>query len=73
VFSSGAALPTGWHRIELCGRTGTAGSWRLSLDGVVRGTWTANNGTSPIGIVQFGDDTVKTFTANVDDVAVSVW
>jgi hypothetical protein len=73
VFSSGLVLPTGWHRIELCGRVGTSGTLRLSLDGAVRGSWTVNNGTTSIGAVQFGDDTAKTFTANVDDVTVVAW
>jgi hypothetical protein len=73
VLSSGAVLPTGWHRIELCGRVGTSGALQLSLDGAVRGSWTVNNGTTSIGAVQFGDDTAKTFTANVDDVTVVAW
>jgi hypothetical protein len=68
VFSTGRTLPAGWSTLRLCGATGTTGSWTLSLDGAQLGSWSANNGSTPIGRVQIGDDTAKTVTFNIDDV-----
>ncbi len=71
VFTSSATLPSGWSTLGLCGTIGTSGSWTLSLNGTELGTWTTNNGTTPIGRVQIGDDLAKTVTFNVDDVVVT--
>jgi hypothetical protein len=69
--SSGVALGTGWHAIELCGSVGAASTWTLSRDGIVIvNAWQADVGTTPVGRVQIGDTASKTWTANFDDVAV---
>ena len=69
-LSSGVALPLGtWSNLEICGTIGTAGSWQLYLDGTsILGPWTSDSGTTQIGRVQIGDDAVKTFSLNVDDI-----
>jgi alpha-tubulin suppressor-like RCC1 family protein len=69
--SSGIALGSGWHVVELCGTVGAAGSWDLYRDGVriVTG-WVANTGTVPVGRIQIGDTGTKTYTASFDDVVV---
>lgn len=69
--SSGVALGTGWHNVELCGTIGTTGTWDLYRDGVkILGGWVANTGTIPIGRIQIGDNAAKTFTVNWDDVVL---
>ena len=68
TFSSGRALPTGWNTIELCATVGTSGTLSLWLNGSQIGTWTTNNGTSPITRLQIGDDAAKTVTINFDEV-----
>ena len=69
--SSGVALGTGWHGIQLCGTVGASGSWDLYRDGIKIVTgWVANTGTTPVGRVEIGDDGAKTFTINFDDVSV---
>lgn len=70
VFDPTAVLASGWHRLELCTRVGTVGEIRLSVDGILEGTWSANVGTSSIDRVQLFDETAKTFIANADDVSV---
>jgi chitodextrinase len=71
--SSGVALGTGWHNLELCGTTGAAGAWDLYRDGVrVVSGWVADTGPDPIGRVQIGDTAAKTWTANFDDVRVDL-
>jgi hypothetical protein len=68
--SSGVALGSGWHQLELCGTVGSAGAWDLYRDGVrIVSGWTANTGTTPVGRIQIGDTAAKTWTANFDDVA----
>ena len=70
--SSGVALGTGWHGIELCGTVGTSGSWDLYRDGVkIVSGWVANTGTTPVGRVEIGDNVAKTFTMNFDDIVVT--
>ena len=70
--SSGVALGTGWHGIELCGTVGTSGSWDLYRDGVqIVSDWVANTGTTPVGRVEIGDNGAKTLTINFDDVVVT--
>ena len=70
--SSGVALGTGWHSIELCGAVGTSGSWDLYRDGVeIVSDWVANTGTTPVGRVEIGDNGAKTYTVNFDDVVVT--
>jgi chitodextrinase len=72
-FSSGVALGSGWHRLELCGTVGTAGAWDLYRDGVrIVNGWGANTGTTPIGRIQIGDTAAKTFTINWDDVVLDL-
>jgi len=67
--SSGVALGTGWHNVELCGTVGSAGAWDLYRDGVkIVNGWIADTGTDPIGRVQIGDTAAKTWTVNFDDV-----
>jgi hypothetical protein len=69
--SSGVALGSGWHHVELCGAVGSSGSWDLYRDGVrIVDAWTANTGTVPIGRVQIGDTAAKTWVANWDDVVL---
>jgi hypothetical protein len=70
-ISSGVVLPSGWNRLELCGVVGSAGTWDLYLNGaaIVSG-WVANTGSTPVGRVQIGDTSAKTWTANWDDVIV---
>jgi chitodextrinase len=67
--SSGLALGSGWHNVELCGTVGASGTWDLYRDGVrIINAWSANTGTDPIGRVQIGDTANKTWTANFDDI-----
>ena len=69
--SSGVALGSGWHNVELCGTVGSASAWDLYRDGVkVLAGWVANTGTTPIGRIQIGDTAAKTFTVNWDDVVL---
>jgi hypothetical protein len=70
--SSGVALGSGWHSLEICGTVGTTGSWDLYRDGskIVSG-WVANTGTTPVGRIEIGDNGSKTFTINFDDVVVT--
>jgi hypothetical protein len=70
--ATGGALPLGtWGRVDVCVTTGATGSWSVWLNGVsVLQAWSANNGTSAVGTVQLGDESVKTFTINEDDVVV---
>lgn len=70
TFLTGRTLTVGWHSIELCVTVGASGSLSMSYDGTPAGSWSAQNlGTTPISGLQILDDTAKTFTANVDDVA----
>jgi hypothetical protein len=70
--SSGVALGTGWHAIELCGTVGTASGWTLWRDGaVIVDAWVADVGTVAVGRIQIGDNAAKTWTANFDDVVVN--
>jgi chitodextrinase len=70
-LSSGVALGSGWHNLELCGTVGSAGAWDLYRDGVkIVNAWVANTGTTPIGRIQIGDTAAKTFTVNWDDVVL---
>lgn len=48
-----------WHRIQMCGTTGTAGSWQLHLDDQAVGSWTANLGTAPFAGIQIGDQSTE--------------
>ena len=69
--SSGVALGTGWHSVELCGTVGAASAWDLYRDGAkIVDTWVANTGTASVGRVEIGDTAAKTFTVNFDDVVV---
>jgi hypothetical protein len=69
--STGVALGTGWHSIELCGTVGTSGTWDVYRDGVrILDQWVANTGTTPIGRVVIGDTAAKTWAANFDQVVV---
>ena len=71
--SSGVALGSGWHNVELCGTVGSAGAWDLYRDGVkIVNGWVANTGSTPIGRIQIGDTAAKTFTANWDDVRLDL-
>lgn len=70
TISTGVSLPAGWHTVSMCATTGASGSWTLSLDGVPRGSWIANNGTGSIARLQLGDKGTKTVTLNIDDVVV---
>jgi chitodextrinase len=68
-LSSGVALGTGWHHLELCGTVGPAGTWDLYRDGVkIVDAWTADTGSDPVGRIQIGDTAAKTWTVNFDDV-----
>ncbi len=72
-ISSGVVLGSGWHGIELCGSVGTNTTWDLYRDGTkIVNAWQANTGTTPIGRVEIGDATAKTFTINFDDVVVDL-
>ncbi len=69
--SSGVALGSGWHSIELCGTVGSAGSWDLYRDGVaIVSGWVANTGTAAVGRVEIGDTAASTWSGNFDDVVV---
>ena len=68
-ISSGVALGTSWHTVELCGTTGATGTWDLYRDGVrIVTAWAADTGPDPIGRIQIGDTAAKTWTVNFDDV-----
>ncbi len=59
-----------WHDLELCATSGVNGTYDLSLDGTPILSWNANNGTNPIGQVQLGANSKRTYRANFDDVEV---
>ena len=67
--SSGVALGSGWHNVELCGTVGSAGTWNLYRDGVrcAQRLGRQHGDDPPIGRIQIGDTAAKTFTANWDD------
>jgi hypothetical protein len=71
-FNPAVKLPTGWHRVEICGRVGTGGQVRLWVDTVLSTTWATNIGSNLIAGVQVFEDGNRTFTANVDGVVVTV-
>jgi hypothetical protein len=67
--TTGRTMASGWHTIELCTTTGTAGTISGRLDGTTFATLSAQNvGTGNLTQLQILDETKKTFTANVDDV-----
>ena len=67
-FSSGVALGSGWHNVELCGTVGPTSAWDLYRDGVkIVNGWVADTGPDPVGRVQLGDTGAKTWTINFDD------
>jgi hypothetical protein len=71
-LSTSRQLPSGWNTLELCATVGTAGSLTLKLNGaVIAGPWTANLGTVAIGRIQIGDTTLRSWSANFDDVVVT--
>jgi hypothetical protein len=71
TFSSGVALGSGWHKLELCGTVGTSGAWNLYRDGTrIVTNWVANTGTASIQRIELGSPVAGTWTANFDDVRV---
>jgi hypothetical protein len=69
--TSGVALGTGWHALEVCATVGAAGVWDLYRDGVrIVNTWVVNTGTTAIGRLEIGNPNAGTWTANVDDIKV---
>ena len=71
--SSGVALGSGWHNVELCGTVGSSSTWDLYRDGAkIVNAWSANSGTTPIGRIQLGDSGAKTWTINYDHVLVDL-
>ena len=69
--SSSTAIGTGWHEIELCGTVGAATTWDLYRDGTrIVNAWAANTGTTPVGLIQIGDNVARTMTVNFDHVRV---
>jgi hypothetical protein len=71
TFTTGVALAAGWHTLELCATTGATATWQLSLARSVIGSWSANNGTTPIGRIQIGDSAANTYDMHIDDVSAS--
>jgi hypothetical protein len=69
---STTTLPLGtWATVELCGSTGTSGTWRLYYNGSsILGPWTVNNGTTPFGAINLIENSGKTFSAYLDNVVV---
>ena len=69
--SSSGSLPPGWHSVELCGTVGTSSTWDLLRDGVVViDDWATDTGTLPVGRIEIGDTSARTWTINYDDVVV---
>ena len=69
--SSSTAIGTGWHELELCGTVGAAGTWDLYRDGTkIVNAFAANTGTTPVGLIQIGDNAARTMTVNFDHVRV---
>ena len=69
--SSSTAIGTGWHELELCGTVGAAGTWDLYRDGIkIVNAFAANTGTTPVGMIQIGDNVARTMTLNFDHVRV---
>jgi hypothetical protein len=67
-LNSGVAIGSGWHAVELCGTVGSSSTWDLYRDGIkIVNAWPANTGTTPIGLLQLGDNAAKTFTVNFDN------
>ena len=61
--SSSTAIGTGWHELELCGTVGAAGTWDLYRDGTkIVPAFAANTGTTPVGMIQIGDNAARTMT-----------
>ena len=62
-----------WNRITLCASigSGTSGQLSLRVNGLVRGTWATNTGTSPVARVQVGDNDPRTATVNWDALVVT--
>jgi hypothetical protein len=71
TYSSGVAVGSGWHRLELCGTVGGSGTWDLYRDGVqIVAGQLLNTGTTPIGRIEIGSPVAETWVANFDDVQV---
>ncbi len=71
--TSGVAIGSGWHQVELCGTVGAGGSWDLYRDGVkIVNGWVADTGPGPIGRIQLGDTGAKTYDISYDHVRVDV-
>src|SRR5262249_17235573 len=64
-MSSKVVIGSGWHAIEICVTTASAGTIELYRDGlpIVSGFQTST-GSTPIGRVLIGDTGSKTFTVN---------
>jgi alpha-tubulin suppressor-like RCC1 family protein len=70
-FVSTTPLPLGgWHNLQLCTTVGTAVTISGWLDGKQVITATSSTGTAPITLLQLGDTTNVTMTANYDNVVV---
>ncbi len=69
TFTTTATLLVGqWRVVRLCTTVGTVGSVSLSLDGALVKSWATGTGTTPIGVVQIGEDGARTAVVNYDDV-----
>jgi hypothetical protein len=69
--TTGRTMASGWHTIELCTTTGTAGTISGRLDGTTFATLSAQNvGVGNLTQLQILDEAKKTVTVNVDDVSV---
>jgi hypothetical protein len=69
--TSTTMLGTGWHQLEMCGSVGTATAWTVYRDGVaIISNWVTGTGTTPIGRINIGDTTAKTWVANFDSVVL---
>ena len=50
---------------------GAAGTWDLYRDGTkIVNAFAANTGTTPVGLIQIGDNAARTMTVNFDHVRV---
>jgi hypothetical protein len=69
--TSTTMLGTGWHQLEMCGSVGAATAWTVYRDGVaIISNWVTGTGTTPIGRINVGDTTAKTWVANFDSVVL---
>jgi hypothetical protein len=71
TFVSSTPLPVGaWHRVQLCSTVGASATLSAWLDGTQVQSAGSSTGTTPITLLQVGDNTAITMTVNYDNIMV---